>query len=492
MVKKNSLWIVILVLLALCGTSAYASDPNQALQWYLEDVGQPAAQAKGLDGTGVTVAIIDSGCRLTHEDLQGMHLTEARDFLEGGSTVTDEAKHGTGVTGILAAGADNGVGMTGLAPEADYLILRACSKSGGEEAALENALRYAIQAGADVINLSVGNSQVSRGERLQPILDLANRKGIIVVAAVGNSGTETVLYPAGCHGVIGVGSYDKTGERSDSSNRNRSLDILAPGVGIYTLSPARDNTYTTLSGSSFAAPMVSAMAAWAKQVDPCIDGEDFLALLRQTATDAGTPGYDTEYGWGYTNGQSFVEALLNREPTAPLPFSDVTQSDDYYAGMAWAYRVGLMNGTGENRFSPRGTLTRAMADTMLYRAMGSPAAEGTVMFRDTEPNRWYAAAVQWGVEAGILTGYPDGSFRPDTSITVEQLTAILQRCAAWKGMDTSAAAAQKYPSVSGWAREAFAWADANALLPDSGQTPQASVTRAEAAEVFRAFAHRFP
>lgn len=158
------------------------------------------------------------------------------------------------------------------------------------------------------------------------------------------------------------------------------------------------------------------------------------------------------------------------EPAEPvLPFTDVKKSDWFYNDVAFAYANGLMNGTGNNKFSPAVTTDRAMIVTVLWRMEGSPVVDSTVKFIDVETGAWYAAAIDWASANGIVNGYGDGKFGPTAQITREQIMAILNRYAVYKGWaeDIAVSMVAQY-TCSIWAENNVNWADLSGLLADLG------------------------
>ncbi len=175
-----------------------------------------------------------------------------------------------------------------------------------------------------------------------------------------------------------------------------------------------------------------------------------------------------------------------------MPFQDVQASDWFYAAVQYVYANGMMGGTSETAFSPTKTTTRGMIVTILHRLEGSPAAEGTA-FSDVAPQQYYAAPVAWASANGIVTGYGDGSFRPQAEITREQMAAILFRYAQSKGADvTQRAGLEAFPdaaSVSSYAVDAMSWAVSAGLISgmDGQLVPGGSATRAQAATILMRF-----
>lgn len=169
-------------------------------------------------------------------------------------------------------------------------------------------------------------------------------------------------------------------------------------------------------------------------------------------------------------------------------FNDVNPEDWYYDEVKYVYDNGLMDGTGDKVFSPSVSTTRGMVVTILYRQEGEPEAS-PCDFKDISSGRWYSNAVSWAAENGIVTGYPDGNYRPNQSISREELAAILYRYAAYKGYDVSGRASLDHFTDGGatgnWALRYVKWAVSEKLLNGSGGLlrPNESASRAEVATV---------
>ena len=157
-----------------------------------------------------------------------------------------------------------------------------------------------------------------------------------------------------------------------------------------------------------------------------------------------------------------VKAVFAAQETDPdFPFADVAKGSWYYEGVRYAYENGLMSGTGEGTFSPDLPTSRGMLVTILYRLAGSPAA-GSASFTDVAKGQWYADGVAWASANGVVSGYPDGSFRPNDTITREQMAAILYQYARIQGkLDDSRADLSIFSdldSLSAYAKEPMSWA----------------------------------
>ena len=321
--KFKQLAALCLSLLLLLTGPAFAGAAD-AQPWYWETLGANAAAQAGLDGAGVTVAVIDSGVNRQHADLIGADIS-GYNFLgrlpdRDVTAFGDDAGHGTLVAGLLAATPGNGIGADGLTPGASLLMLRCFSALGGSANAgsgavetVEAAVRYAIAQGADVINMSIGGTKAGL-QALEPVFQEAADAGILLVAAAGNTGGTAVYYPAAFDCVTGVGWLSKSGEVSALSQRNATVFVVAPGDDILGPDYRTETGMRTDSGSSFAAPIVSALAIMAKQADPAIDTQAFRTLLQRCADDLGAPGYDEAYGYGSVTVSGFVQALRAPQP----------------------------------------------------------------------------------------------------------------------------------------------------------------------------------
>lgn len=274
---------------------------------YLEFIHTDAAWDSGMDGEGSTIAIIDSGLFTGHVDFNADKLLDGHNYIDNSGDITDNLGHGTFVTSIIAAQTNNNMYIAGVADSASILPLKCFeTKDDGTIENIVNAINDAVASGADVINMSFGSATYSRV--LEEAVNAAAQAGILLIAAVGNDGTSTLYYPAAYDAVIGVGAVEFIGTIPNFSQKNTSVFVVAPGAPVYGLTPHMDTIIVT-TGTSYAAPYVSGMAAIAKQVDSDISIDSFKKLLLRSSTDNGAPGYDTSYGWGMVNMKSFIEQL---------------------------------------------------------------------------------------------------------------------------------------------------------------------------------------
>ncbi len=304
------------------------TDGYTPIQWNLLLTKTQSAWEKGLTGAGVTVAVIDTGLYLAHEDLLGLTIVEpynlgwAEGFGEK-TDITDTRGHGTFVTGILSARVQNTQAagtpvVDGIVPDVRIMPIRLIGT--GWTAGMDKlilAIQYAADHGADVINLSVGIGV--RSELLNDVCKAAADKGILLIAAAGNSGSTAYYYPASCDGVVSVGAVAPAESGSvlhaEYSQRNDKVDFCGPGSYITSLGTANTSAYRAsvgginLKGTSYSTPVVAAMAAVCKQWDSDIGPDAFEALLRAASLDLGMTGRDDLYGWGLPDFEVLLQEL---------------------------------------------------------------------------------------------------------------------------------------------------------------------------------------
>jgi subtilisin family serine protease len=278
--------------------SAFTNDQYSSMQWALNPLKTSFLEAwQTTTGTGITVAVVDTGVAAGHPDLAGKVLP-GHEFLNGGlidrdvPVMTDGCGHGTHVAGTIAAVAQNGIGVAGAAPGVKILPVRVLN-CGGWTSDVAAGITWAANHGARVINLSVGGPGPDRSLALA--VKYARSKGAVVVAAAGNNhGTCTpyqnaTSYPGATTGAIGVGAIDSNFQHACFSNTGTYVDLAAPGVGIVSTYPP--NTYAQMDGTSMATPHVSAAAALVLAKRPWCTPDEVEARLEATAVRLGSPTY---------------------------------------------------------------------------------------------------------------------------------------------------------------------------------------------------------
>lgn len=270
---------------------------GQVLNWGLYALSVPQAWSK-TRGRGVKVAVLDTGIDVHHPDL-APNLKGGVNFTSGNpSDIQDRQGHGTHVAGIIAA-CDNGIGVVGVAPEAELYAVKVLNDDGsGNFTALMRGLRWCVDHGIDIACMSLG-THVLPPSYLYDIVKYAYQRNLIMVVAAGNE-NRSVCYPAAYDEVIAVGAIAPNQARAPFSNYGRELDVVAPGVNILFTYPV--GRYAILSGTSMAAPFVAGTLAlyvsWLKMNQKSYTISDIFCLLSQCSRDLGLDGFDMETGYG--------------------------------------------------------------------------------------------------------------------------------------------------------------------------------------------------
>jgi len=296
--------LVIIVTYFEVVSASSLNDPLVNSQWGWLRVQGFEAYDTGFHGSGVIVAVLDTGVDTTHPDLRD-NLVEGWNFVDKNSNVTDLDGHGTMVAGIIAAVANNGIGIVGVAPEVKIMPLKVLTSKGGNWVDLDLAIIYAANNGADIITMSLGGrSSLLFDAATQAAINFAYQQGCVLVAAVGNDNSSEPFYPAAYDKVIAVSAIDQSDKKAWFSNFGSYVDLSAPGVNI--LSTMINGTYTYGDGTSFAAPFVAGVAALFLSKHPDLTPQEAAETLYNQAEDLGESGWDEYYGWGLVNAYSAV------------------------------------------------------------------------------------------------------------------------------------------------------------------------------------------
>jgi serine protease len=296
-----------------------STDPSRPKQWALDKVKFEDAWAAAADGgAGQTVAVIDTGVKADHEDLAGqvlagayfLHSNDGATAFSGSGGTTDPNGHGTHVSGIIAAVANNAKGIAGAAPGVKILPVQVlCGSGAGWSSDVANGITWAADNDATVINLSLGGPFASSSQ--QEAIQYARSLGVVVVASAGNSALDgnAPSYPGAFPEVIGVAATTNTADnaRASYSTTGDYLDLAAPGgepssnAAVAVLSTWKDNvsSYRTAAGTSMASPHVAAAAALVKAAHPAYTAVEVCTQLIRTADDLGTPVLAPDEAHGY-------------------------------------------------------------------------------------------------------------------------------------------------------------------------------------------------
>lgn len=366
------------------------TDPYWGLQWNLEAIHMPAAwDANAVPpftgSSSIIVAVLDTGVALdatgsslAAPDMAGAALwtntgeipgdgidndangyiddIHGWNFISDSNIPADDFGHGTQVTDILVGGINNARAIAGVASSTTILPLKVMDGNGiGATDTLTNGIRYAVAAGASIINLSIGGTDAD--PLLADAIADAQSAGVIVVAASGNDGISTLSYPALYPGVISVGATQYDATRADYANYGTGLTIVAPG-GNTSLDQNGDNqvdgvptegctsaactNFSTLlvSGTSVATPQISGVLSLLLACGATPEAS--VSAMTATATDLGVAGYDTTYGYGLVNAESALAAVgcVSGSPAIPENVSvaaSSTAQSSLVSTRAWPY-----------------------------------------------------------------------------------------------------------------------------------------------------------
>jgi serine protease len=329
------------------------NDPDYSKQWNLPMINMPKAWEIS-KGKGAVVAVLDTG--IAYEDyddfkqvpdLKGAKFAKGWDFVNNDSHPNDDHGHGTHVAGTIAQVTNNKEGVAGVAFEATLMPVKVLNHFGsGTSGAISDAIRWAADHGANVINMSLGGG--GRSAVMENAVAYARKKGVVVVCAAGNGGRGTVEYPAAYPGSVAVAAVGPTGALAPYSSWGKELDIAAPGgdksrgveFGILqnTIDP-QDNAkslYAFFNGTSMATPHVAGVAALLFANGAKTPDQVEKALFASAKAAPGQSGWNDHFGHGIVDAEAALKAIkkidangeLIAAAAAPLPGDSIDQRRD--------------------------------------------------------------------------------------------------------------------------------------------------------------------
>jgi len=351
---------------------------QQELPWGVDRIDAEKVHSYN-KGSGIKIAIIDTGIDYKHPDLdENFH--GGYDFVNNDDDPMDDNGHGTHVAGIVAA-EDNDFGVVGVAPEAHLYAVKVLDNSGsGYVSDVIAGIEWSIENGMQIISMSLGSKSDSTA--LHDACDTAYENGILLVAAAGNEGNppgkgDNVLYPAKYSSVIAVAATDINDERASWSSTGPDVELAAPGVDIK--STLLGGGYGEKSGTSMACPHVSGVAALIMVSYPNLTNVEVRQRLRDTADDLGPAGFDEKYGYG----------LVDADEAAPkTDVHDVAVTD--ISAPSWVVKgdVASINITTSNEGTYEETITVTLTDATDGVTIGSEVVILTAGSSETLTFSW--------------------------------------------------------------------------------------------------------
>ncbi|MET3726967.1 subtilisin [Fictibacillus halophilus] len=408
-------------------------------------------------GKGVKVGVLDTGIDTKHEDLK---IAGGASFIPGASTYNDDNGHGTHVAGIIAA-QDNDFGIKGLSPQVELYAIKVLDKNGvGLHSQIINGIEWAVQNKLNIINLSLSSEEGSKALRLA--VDEAHKKGLHIVAASGNhtdttfSEDQAVMFPAKYESVVAVGAIDQYDKHPNFSGSGPELEIVAPGVNIY--STFIQNNYEFQTGTSMATPYVTAIYSLYKEAYPNLTAQELRTKINTQAKDLGAPGRDVNYGYGLIQAPKRIQ-----QPKAPknltykilsngkvqLNWSAIATNEEIRGYNIYRDGVKISSTVSQPSFSEsikpgfyKYEVT-AVNDGGLESSKSAIETKVYGVFPDFKSSDWYSKYVYELNANHILSGYPDGKFYPLKPITRGEAVSMIGRALKLDGTPR----ATRYPDV---------------------------------------------
>jgi thermitase len=411
--------------------SLSANDSYFPNEWHLSNIGATTAWNSSI-GSGVTIAILDSGVDATHPDLAAK-IVPGYNFFENNTNTADVYGHGTKSAGTAAAVTNNGVGVSSVAWNSKIMPIRVAGTDGWATwSALANGTSWAADHGARVISMSFQNPSSSAS--VLNAASYARSKGAVVIGAAGNTSAADATAASDLMTI--VAATDSGNNRASWSTYGPSVDIAAPGVGLYTTT--KGGGYATWSGTSAATPVVAGVAALIIGANPALRPADVDKILYSTALDVGTGGRDDYYGYGRVDAAAAMQAAIGQvvadtqAPSVAIAFPsggnlsgiatvNVSASDDVGVTRVELYAGGVLLGSdssGPYSFS-WDTTTRSDGAVSLmaraYDATGNAASSNAVSVNVANNT---ATAVADVTPPKVSIGNPSNGARVNGNVSV--------------------------------------------------------------------------
>jgi subtilase family protein len=328
------------------GVALVPNDTDFGLLWGMLNTGQVVGGVAGTPGADINItpgwnitngdpelilAVLDAGMD-PHIELAGRRIPGRNVAAEPDNDDTSDVciSHGTHVAGIAGANGNNAQGVAGVDWSCKVMPVRVLNGCSGLESYLAEGIIWATDHGAGVINMSL--QYYTGTSTLHWAVLYASAQNVIMVSAVGNGGNPVIAYPARWPETIAVGAIDNHGDWWHSSNTGQELDVMAPGVDVWSLKDTA--LYQYLSGTSMATPHVSGLVCLMKGLDPELHHEEILQILTTTAIDIAPEGFDDATGYGRINALAALLAAQPPQVPGDLDGDGHVDIDDFVALLA--------------------------------------------------------------------------------------------------------------------------------------------------------------
>ena len=288
------------------------NDPSLSQQWWVSNINLPQAWDVNKGSSNIIIAIIDSGCDISHPDLVSKYVP-GFNFFDINTNTQDVRGHGTAVAGCAAAATNNGIGGAGAGRNCMIMPLRVSDATGyAYWSTIAQAMRWAADKGARVANASFACGESTT---IQSAAQYMNSKNGIFCCSAGNQAKQLVgvNFPE----VIVVGATDSADNLASFSNWGSSVDLVAPGVICYTTTLG--GGYQWWSGTSFSSPITAGVVGLLLSTNSALRPADVDRILKTTSKDLGDPGYDLKYAFGRINAYNAITMAANTIVSPPPP-----------------------------------------------------------------------------------------------------------------------------------------------------------------------------
>jgi len=396
--------------------TATANDPMFGSEWHLVKIGAPAAWDTST-GSGVTIAILDSGVDGTHPDLS-TKIVPGWNFYDSNSNTSDVYGHGTIVAGAAAAATNNSTGVASVAGAAKIMPMRVTDTSGMAYASsLAQALTWAADHGARVASISFQG--VAASATVQNAASYFRSKGGVVIVAAGNTGAQDSTAPSDLMTV--VSATDSNDVRASWSTYGSFVDIAAPGVNVY--STVRGGGYGAYSGTSMATPIVAGTAALILARRPDFAPAQVTSTLYSSATDIGAVGTDIYYGNGRVNAAAALALAAGAATDTTKPSAAITSPTGGTVSGLVNVAASATDNVGVTRVDLRVNGQTVASDTLApfqFSWDSTKVPNGTATLTAVA----YDAAGNTGTSAGVSVNVSNGAPPPaDTTPPTIHITA---------------------------------------------------------------------